>query len=250
MNGSVLSQRLARCRAAVAHAESLRRRLGLALALLTLALLTSCLSRPALKKQSFVFSLAPKPSAASARSSRGPLDLRRVEVAAPYDSQSFVYRTGEFSYEQDPYAQFLVPPAEALSTALRGGFRSSGAFSAVTEPGSALQASVSAEIYIDQLYGDFRNPAQPAAVLSARVLFFADRNGVPDKAAFQKDYTFRVPLKARTAAALMNGWNQELDQLIQKAIAEFRTNSPPGREIPPSLGSSTQEKPAEPSRGS
>ena len=42
-----------------------------------------------------------------------------------------VYRTGEFSYERDPYAEFLVPPARDLLAPIRGYFRQNGAFAVV-----------------------------------------------------------------------------------------------------------------------
>src|SRR5690348_13807012 len=83
------------------------------------AILAGCLSRPVLNRQFFTFA-TPQNTASDGSSNSQVLAIRRLSVAPPFASQSFVYRTGEFSYEQDPYAQFLVPPEDDLQEPLRG----------------------------------------------------------------------------------------------------------------------------------
>src|SRR5271169_4481326 len=109
--------------------------------------LTGCLSRPALNKQTFTFD-APTISATNAVAGGRVLGIRSLQIAAPFDSRSFVYRTGEFSYARDPYAGFLEPPAEELLAPVRGWLRDSGDFSAVTEAGSALKPDILVEINV------------------------------------------------------------------------------------------------------
>jgi cholesterol transport system auxiliary component len=190
------------------------------LLLVTGIALSGCLSRPALVKQSFTLSTAPAPARPGPSQGR-VLGIRRLSIAAPFDSQSFNYRTGEFSYERDPYAQFLVPPAETLSDPLRELLRQSGVLAAVTEPGSALRANTLLEIHVGQLYGDFRNRADPAAVLSARLIFYDAPNGMPGRVLLQKEYSRRLRLPARTAAALVKGWNQAWQQIVTEAASDF-----------------------------
>ena len=84
--------------------------------------LTGCLSRPALTRQTFTFD-APTISATNAVAGGRVLGIRSLQIAAPFDGRSFVYRTGEFSYVRDPYAGFLEPPAEELIAPMRGWLR-------------------------------------------------------------------------------------------------------------------------------
>ncbi len=201
------------------HATTTIRR-GL-LPLLALAMLfTGCLSRPALTKQDFGFA-TPSATNGPGRNNR-VLGIRRIEVAPPFDGQSLIYRTGEFSYERDPYAEFLVPPAQSLEEPIRAWFRADGVFRSVAEPGSALQPDILVEIFVDHLYGDFRNRTRGAAVLSARFIFFAAVNGSPGKALLQKEYSKDVPLRARTAAALVAGWNQELKDILAQVSGDLK----------------------------
>ena len=183
--------------------------------------LTGCLSRPVLNKQTFTFD-APTISATNAVASGRVLGIRRLQIASPFSSRSFVYRTGEFSYARDPYAGFLEPPAEELLAPMRGWLRDSGSFSAVVETGSALKPDTLVEISVSRLFGDFRQPEHPAAVLTMQFVFFEVPNGIPGRVIFQKDYSRRIPLDAPTAAALMDGWNQALAELLAEVSTDFR----------------------------
>lgn len=183
-----------------------------------------CISRPHLVRQSFTFA-APAPVAGA---SSGPvLGARVMEVTPPYDGRLLVYRTGEFSFERDPYAEFLVLPADGLSTALGACFRSSGSFKAVTESGSSLRADTIAEIYVRELFGDFRKADDSAAVLAMRVVAFDAPNGAPGKVLFEKDYSRRLPVKERTPGALVAAWNQALRELADEMVKDLKTTGRP-----------------------
>ncbi len=182
------------------------------------------------------------------------LGIRNLQIAAPFDGRSFVYRTGEFSYVRDPYAEFLEPPAEELMAPVREWLRGSGNFSAVVEASSALKPDMLVEVSVSQLFGDFRQPEHPAAILTMRFVFFDATNGVPGKAIFQQEYSRSIPLAiltirfvffdatngipgkvifqrvyARsiplgepTAAALMAGWNEALTGIVAEVSSDIR----------------------------
>ena len=194
----------------------------LAVLLVGAGLLNGCLSRPSLVKQSFAFSPPPLTST-DATKLRRSLGIRRLAIAEPSDDQSLVYRTGEFTYERDPYAEFLVPPAEVFAATIRGSFRGAGVFSAVTEPGSAFRPDTVVEVFIDQLYGDFRNPADPSAVLAMRFIFFDAPAGIPGKVLVQKGCSRQIHLKARTAASLVEGWNEAMKQILEEVCSDLKT---------------------------
>jgi cholesterol transport system auxiliary component len=191
-----------------------------AIPIAALCVLTGCLSRPHLDKQTFIF--APPPhSAPSGQPASRVLGLRTLQVAAPFEGRSFVYRTGEFSYASDPYAEFMVSPAEGLVAPVCSWWRAAGGFDAVADGGSALKPDTLVEIHVGELYGDFRQSEHPTAVLAMRFVFFDAPNGVPGKVLMQREYKSDIPLKARTAAALIEGWNQALAQILNSAMLDF-----------------------------
>jgi uncharacterized lipoprotein YmbA len=191
------------------------------LALLVCAFaLTGCLSRPSLNPQTYSFNSTTF-GATNAPAGRPVLGIKKLEVVSPFADRSFVYRTGEFTYARDPYARFLDVPGEELLTPLRAGLASQGDFSAVAGVGSALKPDILAEIGVSQLYGDFRQPSSAKAVLSLRFIFFNATNGIAMQSIFQKEYSRSLPLKSPTAAALMQGWNQALTEILAAVLADF-----------------------------
>jgi ABC-type uncharacterized transport system auxiliary subunit len=183
-------------------------------------LLSGCLARPHLDQQSFIFAPAP-PSATRATPGGRVLGIRSLQVATPFDGRAFVYRTGEFSYERDPYAEFMVSPEEGFISPICNWWREAGAFNSVVEAGSALKPDTLVEIHVGQLYGDFRSSERPTAVLAMRFVFFDSPKGIPGKVILQQEYSRSIPLNARTAAALIEGWNQALAQILDSATLDF-----------------------------
>jgi len=183
--------------------------------------LTGCLSRPALDKQTFAFGM-PAIAGTNVMAGDRVLGIRNLQIAAPFEGRSFVYRTGEFSYVRDPYAEFLEAPAEELMAQVRGGLRGNGDFSAVVEAGSALKPDTLVEVSVSQLFGDFRQPERPAAILTMQFVFFDATNGVPGKTIFQQEYSRSIPLGTPTAATLMDGWGRALSEILAQVSSDFR----------------------------
>lgn len=186
--------------------------------------LTGCLSRPAMNKQTFGFGV-PTISVTNVVASNRVLGIRNLQIAAPFDGRSLVYRTGEFSYVRDPYAEFLEPPAEELMTPVRECLRGNGDFSAVVEVGSALKPDTLVEISVSQLFGDFHQPEHPAAILTVRFVFYDAPNDVPGKVILEQEYSRSIPLGAPTSAALMKGWNQALAEILTEVSSDFARKS-------------------------
>lgn len=191
------------------------------LLLATLFLVSGCLSRPPLKQQSFTFS-GPATASTNATPNGPVLQIRRITVAPPYDSQTFAYRTGTASYERDTYAQFLVPPAESLQSPIRRYLLATGAFGDVTTRDSLEPANLLLEVQVDQLYGDFRNKSKPEAVLAIEFVLYNARQGSPETIRLRKEYRERVPFQPPKASALMEAWNKALRQIMTKFSADLR----------------------------
>jgi cholesterol transport system auxiliary component len=188
--------------------------------LASICVLTGCLSRPYLKKETFVFD-TPVAATTNVIDANHVLGIRSLKIAAPFEGRSLVYRTGEFSFERDPYAEFLEPPAEELMSPLREWFRSNAGFSAVVDAGSVLKSDTLVEISVSQLFGDFRQPDHPAAILTMRFVFLDAPNGVPGKAILDQEYSRSIPLKAPAASALMEGWNQALAEILAEVSSDL-----------------------------
>jgi hypothetical protein len=104
---------------------------------------------------------------------------------------------------------------------MRSYLRNSGAFKDVVESGSQLGADTFVEVHVTDLYGDFRQSAKPAAVLTMRLLFF-NAEGMKTRRPFlQQNYARRLPLPQNTAAALVGGWNRALAQIMAEVATDL-----------------------------
>ncbi len=198
------------------------RLLGLAF----LCLLAGCLSRPPLRIQTFAFDPPAGAVPQGAAWSQRVVSIRSLRVAAPFDDRSLVYRVGDFSYHADPYAEFLVSPAESLRLPIRSWMRQSDYFRTVVEPGSALKPNTMAEITVLELYGDFRRPTEAAAVLTLRIVLLDSPDGIPGELTFEREYSRRVLLRVADAKALMAGWNEALYQILAQFGSDLRRPDP------------------------
>jgi len=188
---------------------------------LVAALLCGCASGPSWKRQSFAFSLPADPPAANAQTNI--VELNRVSISPLFQSRSFTYRTAESSYEQDPYAGFLIPPERALAEPIRAWMRASGVFGRVVEPGSALSPSLITEVSINQLYGDFRNASQPVGTMELHFIIYEVKDGDPGRIVLDKVCAHETPLARKTAGALMAAWNADLREIMAEIHSEYAT---------------------------
>jgi cholesterol transport system auxiliary component len=184
--------------------------------------LGGCLSRAPMKKETLAFG-APVMTVTNGVTGSRVLSIRTLQIDPPFNGRPLVYRTGEFSYERDPYAEFLGPPADGLATLITEMLRNDGCFKAVVKTGSAARPDTLVEININELYGDIRKTGSPEAVLAMQVIFVNATNGLPSKVIFQQNYSRRIPMKSTTPAALMAGWNQALVEIFADVASDLKT---------------------------
>ncbi len=186
-------------------------RAGLTL-LSALALLAAgCAFTPPPKPGYFMLNPGPAPEMDTLRTAGKPATaaVSFVDVAAPFASDGFVYQTSAEHWEVDPYNQFLVSPADMMTSILRTWTRESGLYTSVAVPGVGGGQEYLIDCDVTELYGDFRNPSRPEAVLTiaVQVLKHTDKGRV---LVLRKNLTQRVPVSERTPAALVTAWNEAL----------------------------------------
>lgn len=193
----------------------MKRTTPLALAACLLPLF-ACTSRPPLVRERFAFPTVPSEVAPSAS---GPvLAVPPADVAAAFDRISFVYRTGETSYETDPYAQLLASPRELVADTLRERLRATGRFRDVARRVPQGPAGLVLRLEVLSLHGDFRDPASPAAVVSLRARTYRAGEEEP---ALAKSYDRRQPIPAPRPEALVAGWNAALAGIASDLVTDL-----------------------------
>jgi ABC-type uncharacterized transport system auxiliary subunit len=153
------------------------------------------------------------------------VQVRRVNIAPPYDGLSLVYRTPGGSYQKDYYSEWVAPPEELFTNQLVESLGESGAFPSVVDGRSAAPHRFALETCITSLYGDFQDPRSPAAVLRARVYLIDDASG-NRRIALQKRYDVYIPVAGTSAQQLVLGSGRAYRRLVESMthdLAAFRT---------------------------
>jgi len=187
--------------------------------LLLATLMSGCSTGPDWTRRVYSFSLAADPPTTNAPANI--VALSRVAISPLFQSRSFTYRTEENSYKQDPYAGFLISPERALGEAIRASMRAGGIFGRVVEPGSSLMPNVAAEVFVNELYGDFRNASQPIGKLEIHFVCYEIKDGSPGRIVLDNIYARETPLKGRSPGDLMAAWDTDLREIMQEVKSEY-----------------------------
>jgi hypothetical protein len=147
--------------------------------------------------------------------------LNRISISPVFQTRSFTYRTGENSYEQDPYAGFVIPPERALAESIRAWMRAGGAFGRVVDPGSGLTANLIADVFINELYGDFRNASRPVGRMELHFICYEIEDGASRRVILDRVCARETPLAKKTADALMVAWDSDLREIMQEINSEY-----------------------------
>jgi hypothetical protein len=103
--------------------------------------------------------------------------------------------------------------------------RASGVFGRVLDPGSGLTPNLIVEVSIDELYGDFRKPAQPVGTIALRFICYEMQEGTPHRIVFDKICTHQTPLTAKTGDALMVAWETDLREIMNEITSDYAKTS-------------------------
>jgi uncharacterized lipoprotein YmbA len=193
--------------------------------LIVLVLLVSCagcigIERSYPDTRYFVLEAGANPSPSNP-SVNETLQVSAIRVSPRYADRSFVYRTSAAGYESDFYNQFLVSPSSLITEEVRKDLIASQVFKYVISGSRQLQPSYVLEGTVNALYGDFRNPDSPKAVLEMEFFLTSELPAKPG-ILMQKRYAKSLPLTGRSPEALVKGWNQALDEILISLAADLK----------------------------
>lgn len=99
--------------------------------------------------------------------------------------------------------------------------RASGTFGSVLEPGSGITPTLIMEISINELYGDFRKPAEPLGTMGLHVICCEVQDDLPRRVVFDKLCSHETPLARKTPSALMAAWDADLQEIINEIGSNY-----------------------------
>jgi uncharacterized lipoprotein YmbA len=191
------------------------------------AMLTACtLTRPSPVKRTYLL----EPTALPVAATQKPLTLRigALAVAAPFRGRQLVYRYDDLKYEADFYSEFFVAPASMLSEATARALVSTNTFKRVIPPGAAPDdGDYQLDGFVNELYGDARDPTKPAAVLSITFYLSAMNWASGPSVIWSREYKQRVPIAASSPDEVVRAWNTALTSLLADLARDLAATNLP-----------------------
>lgn len=151
------------------------------------------------------------------------LQLGRVRVAAPYDRTPLVYRLSAVRYVSDPYHAFIADPGPMLANRIVEWLNQTGRYRAVVGPGGFSPPSQVLDVAVTELYGDFQESTQAAAVMSIEFTLI-DQSSPRPKIAYERSITRRIPLSSSSPEALVRGYGSALAEILSQLTADLAGN--------------------------
>jgi len=139
---------------------------------------------------------------------QGVLKIRYFSISSPFETHEFVYRKDKSRYVSDFYNRFLSPPAYLITDQTRLWLSQSGVFANVVDAYSSADYDYTLEGDIQAVYGDHRSPTEPNAVMEIEF--------------FLIEYRSIQPTKDHSAAALVEGFNACLADILTGLEADLR----------------------------
>jgi len=178
------------------------------------ATLAACsLSRPTPVKRTFL--LEPTlPAAATGTPKPASVRIGVVTVAAPFRGKTFVFRESDLRYESDYYDEFFIAPAIMFSDATAKALAASNVFRRVVPFGAASdEGDYVLDGFVSELYGDTRDPAAPAAVITV-TYYLTPTNVIGSGVAWTREYRQRAKVSGGGPEAMARGLNAALSAVL------------------------------------
>ena len=148
------------------------------------------------------------------------LRVERTRVAAPYERSALVYRMSAVRYVSDPYHAFLADPGPMLSDQIAEWLAAKKQFAAIEGPEGAAPAPWILETTVTELYGDFQQGSDPAAVISLRFSMI-DQSSPRAKVTYQRTIARRISLSSASPEALVRGYGTALAEILSELSVDL-----------------------------
>lgn len=147
--------------------------------------------------------------------------IRKISISQKFEGKEFVYRKDQVNYESDFYNTFFINPSANIREEIAKSLLSSNLFEWDGSIQNPINNTHFIEIYISQLYGDFRDK-QALAILDFEVVVYTEKNSV-SAPIYRKTFKNAIPIQGQSPEALTFGWNEALSNSLQTIVIDLST---------------------------
>ncbi|MCZ8343557.1 MAG: hypothetical protein O9301_11025 [Leptospira sp.] len=147
--------------------------------------------------------------------------IRKISISQKFEGKEFVYRKDQVNYESDFYNIFFINPSANIREEIGKSLLASNLFEWDGSIQNPLNNTHYIEIYISQLYGDFREK-QALAILDFDIVVYTEKNSLSTPI-YRKTFKNATPIQGQSPEALTVGWNDALSNSLQMLVTDLST---------------------------
>jgi ABC-type uncharacterized transport system auxiliary subunit len=192
---------------------------GMTLAVFFLLFFLAGCGKPPTLVQKYILEYQP-PVVAGAPKVGEVLKVELFEVSQVYNSPSMVYQPKPYKSDSYNYSRWRVNPGYLVTDYLIRDLRDAGAFKAVLPYGSTGKSRFLLEGGVEE-FQEVDSPGVWQAALAVNVtLLDLNRQVLPERVVFQKNYHILEPLPAKTPKGLAQGMSRAMQKLSARIIKD------------------------------
>jgi cholesterol transport system auxiliary component len=181
--------------------------------LIWLATVSGCSSTETYSKKYYALN-AVRQSESARTQTNFILEISRLTIDSAFSGSGLVYRVGDSEYESDFYNEFLASPSAMITDTMRNWLSMSRLFKRVLDPGSQIDPTHIIEGNITALYGDFREPSSPRAIVEMRLFLLETETGKEPLPIFGKTYSTSIGIGSEDPEGLVEALGRCLEKIL------------------------------------
>ena len=168
--------------------------------------------RPPVQTKSYLLSISLPQTPPSAKPAYC-IAVRPCQSAPEFASKSLVYRVNAVEYQKDYYNQLLASPCENITQALIAWITQLQWTPCI--PGTNPKDFYTIIPFLEEFYGDFRDPSNPFAVVKMQLsLTFTDSSCNCTRTKLTRTYEKKILLSKSSVNELINAYSQAVEEIL------------------------------------
>jgi len=157
------------------------------------------------------------------------ITVKHFFVDKAFSTKEMIYRQDPFSYQSDPYNQWMVNPGQMVSGYLIRDLGKAGLFRAVFSSDNIEPTRYILQGRVDEFLELNQDGVSKAALSLSVILLDSTKKSIPASVVFQHDYQIVEPLRERTPSGFAQAMSKAMENFskllltdLSKVISESR----------------------------
>ncbi len=149
------------------------------------------------------------------------ITVKHFFVDKAFSTKEMIYRQDPFSYQSDPYNQWMVNPGQMVSGYLIRDLAKAGLFRAVFSSDNIEPTRYVLQGRVDEFLELNQEGVSKAALSLSVILLDSTQKTVPASVVFQRDYQMFEPLREKTPSGFAQAMSKAMENFSKRLLTDL-----------------------------